>query len=792
MKKHIIPTILILFATLVSCGDAEQSIDLNQNDNIEPYEDVSLSPSERAADLLPRLSLEQKVKLVVGQGFNMPGAGGPQIEEKVPGAAGSTRPLDSLGIPSITLADGPAGLRISPEREDDSTNTYYATAFPIASLMASTWDTDLVRLVGNAMGTEVKEYGVDVLLAPALNIHRNPLTGRNFEYYSEDPFLAGKMTAAMVNGVESNGVGTSIKHYAANNQETNRMVLNTIVGERTLREIYLRAFEIAVKESQPWTVMSAYNEINGTTASQNEELLTTVLRDDWGFEGLVMTDWFAGKDPIAQMRAGNDLLMPGTEDQFQTLLEAAQNGELSEEVLNRNASRILEAIFKSPTIKGYEYSDNPDLEAHAEVARQAATEGMVLLKNESDALPVENASAGIAAFGNTSYDFISGGTGSGDVNEAYTVSLVEGLESAGYQINSSLQEMYNSYIAEEKENQERPNPFMPLPPIDEMEVSDADLEEAANTADVAFITIGRHSGEFADLDVEEDFLLSAKELDLIDRVSEAFHAQDKQVIVILNIGSAIETISWRDDVDAILLAWQPGQEAGNAVADVVSGKVNPSGKLPSSFPATYADVPSADNFPGDEIEGAESEPLMGGFSRGTPSEVVYEEGIYVGYRYYSTFDVEPAYEFGYGLSYTNFEYGSLNLSSDEFADEITATVEVTNTGDVAGNEVVQLYLSAPEGELHKPELELKGFAKTGLLEPGESETLEFVLTPKHLASFEPGRTAWVADAGEYEVKLGASSADIKLTDSFTLEEEQVVETTNKALTPNREIDELQP
>lgn len=790
MRKYIITSIIVVLIALVSCTDKQQSVDLNGNGTIEPYEDVSTSVDERIDDLISRMSVEQKASLVVGQGFNMPGSGEPQIEEKVPGAAGNTRAIDSLGIPSIVLADGPAGLRITPVREGDSTKTYYATAFPIASMVASSWDTNLAQNVGDAMGNETKAYGVDILLAPALNIHRNPRGGRNFEYYSEDPLLAGKMTAAVVNGVESNGVGTSIKHFAANNQETNRMMINTIVSERAMREIYLKGFEIAVKESQPWTVMSAYNKVNDLYASQNEELLTDVLREDWEFEGLVMTDWFAGDDPVAQMQAGNDLIMPGSDDQLNAIVQAIENGELSEEILDRNVGRVLEAIFKSPSFAGYEYDDNPDLEAHAEIARQAATEGMVLLQNDNNALPVENSSGQIAAFGNTSYDFISGGTGSGDVNEAYTISLVQGLESAGYQILPELKENYQSFLEEQKASQPEQNPFMPQPVIPEMELTDEAINQAANESDVAFITIGRTSGEFADLSAEEDFYLSNREQELIDKVSEAFHAQDKHVIVILNIGNVIETVSWRDKVDSILLAWQGGQEAGNAVADVVSGDVNPSGKLPTTFSVVYEDVPSAENFPGVELA-EESEQMMGGFSRGVESEVVYEEGIYVGYRYFSTFDIEPAYEFGYGLSYTEFDYGPVNLSSAEFDEEITATVEIMNSGEVAGKEAVQLYLSAPEGGLHKPAFELKAFAKTGLLEPGETEELEFIIASDHLTSYDSGQSAWIAAAGEYEVRVGASSSDIRETATFTLNEEQVVGTTTNAVLPSREIDERQ-
>lgn len=791
MKNNAIlySVLIVLIFSFVSCTESRESRDLNGNGSIEIYEDTSRPLSERVEDIIPRLTMEQKVRMLVGRGMSMPGMN-EDLEEKVDGAAGSTYGIDSLGLPSLTLADGPAGLRIQPVRNQDSSKTYYATAFPIASLMAATWDTDLVHRVGEAMGTEVKEYGVDVLLAPALNIHRNPLTGRNFEYYSEDPLLSGKMAAAMVNGVESMGVGTSIKHFVANNQETNRMIINTIVGERALREIYLKGFEIAVKEAQPWTVMSAYNTINGTPASQNADLLTTVLRDDWGFEGLVMTDWFAGRDAVAQMRAGNDLLMPGTPDQFEEIMNALEDGSLSESVIDRNVKNLLKIILESPTIKDYDYSDNPDLEGHAEVARQAAAEGMVLLENADDTLPLDEEDLTVTAFGNTSYDFISGGTGSGDVNEAYTVSLVQGMQSEGFSFQEDIRQRYETYLKEQKAQQPEPQSiFDRPPPIPEMELSSEDIAASVGQSDIAVITIGRNSGEFADRTLEGDYYLTDTEHQLIDAVTEAFHAEGKKVVVILNTGNVIETVTWKDQVDAVLLAWQGGQESGNAVADVLSGRVNPSGKLPTTFTNDYEDVPSSENFPGEELS---DEPIMGmaGFPLGVPSEVIYEEGIYVGYRYFSTFDVSTSYPFGYGLSYTDFEYEGLQLSSDTFDDQISVSVEVVNSGDVAGKEIVQVYLKAPEGQLDKPEMELKGFAKTGLLQPGGSETVEIVLTPDKLASYDADRSAWVAEPGTYEVQVGASSEDIRSTDTFTLGNELVVEETSNALVPNREIESI--
>ncbi|OFC70930.1 glycoside hydrolase family 3 C-terminal domain-containing protein [Alteromonas confluentis] len=760
--------------------------DRNHNNKLDIYEDTSAPVTARADDLISRLTLEQKVKMVTGTGFSVSGVGG---SEKVPGAAGSTFEIPELGIPAMVLTDGPAGVRIEPKRENDDA-TYYATAFPIATLLASSWDKTLVAEVGAAMGEEVKEYGADIFLAPGMNIHYNPLGGRNFEYYSEDPYLSGNLAASIVNGIESNGVGATIKHFVTNSAETSRMWMDAHVNERAYRELYLRGFEIAVKESQPWAIMTSYNKVNGTYTSQDEVLLTDVLRGEWGFEGLVMTDWFAGDSAPAQMQAGNDLIMPGMPDQRQAIIDAVKNGTLDESTLDRNLRKIFTVMFASPSFNHYDYSDKPDLKGHAEVARQAAAEGVVLLKNKGDALPLTGSQT-VAAFGNTSYEFIAGGTGSGDVNEAYTVSLVQGLENSPLKVERSLQKSYDAFMAAEKAKQpEKKNFFDLLPPLPEFEPSEAMVAKLANSTDVALITLGRNAGEFQDRGVEGDFDLTDAEQSLITKVSKAFHAKGKKVVVALNIGNVIETASWRDKVDAIVLPWQGGQEAGNALVDVLTGKVNPSGKLATTFPMSYSDVASSDSFPGFNVSDEEvTDPYIGLFV-GHHSQLNYEDGVYVGYRYYDAFNIAPAYPFGYGLSYSSFNYSDLQVTSNDGNGNVTLSATISNQGDAAGKEVVQLYVSAPKGSLAKPVKELKGFTKTAALRPGQSETVTFTLTPKLLASFNPAQRAWVADAGEYTLMLGASSADIRATATINLATPVVADKVSVTLNPSPKVKEI--
>ena len=716
-------------------------------------------------EVIKAMTLEEKVKLCIGTG--MAGFSGDQAvigatQNLVPGAAGTSYPIPRLGIPAVVLADGPAGLRISPTRKDDK-NTYYCTHFPIGTLLACTWDTTLVNNVGKAIGNEVLEYGADVLLAPALNIHRNPLCGRNFEYYSEDPVVSGKIAAAYVKGIQSNGVGTSIKHFALNNQETNRMANDAQVSPRAQREIYLKGFEIAVKESNPWTVMSSYNYLNGKYTSERTDLQTTLLRGEWGYDGMVMTDWFGGKDAPQQMRAGNDMLQPGRPEQYDAIVAAVKSGALDESILDRNVARILEMIKKTPRFNGYKFSNKPDLKAHAAVTRRSAVDGMVLLKNDGNALPMKGVKK-VAVYGNTSYDFIAGGFGSGDVNRAYTVSLLEGLKNAGFKADADLQKVYTTYldsIKEAEKGKNGGNMFIPMGLPDEMTISVDDLSRQAANSDIALITLGRKSGEFLDRK-SDDFYLTENARKLIDEVSAAFHAKGKKVVVILNIGGPIETASWKNTPDAILCAWQGGQEGGNSVADVLTGKAYPSGKLTMTWPIRYEDHASSKNFPID------MKPSMNFMNNMPRNEVPvkyfdytpYEEDIYVGYRFFDSFGRDVSYPFGYGLTYTTFGYDQPSVSKD--GDNYIVNVRVRNTGSTKGREVVQLYVSAPDAATaNKPTQELKTFAKTGELKPGESEVITMIVPASELASFDEAQSAWVTAPGTYMFKVGASSRDIR-------------------------------
>ena len=742
--------------------------------------------SDNVNDIVKAMTIEEKAQFLVGlskQGAadNSNGVIG-NHSETVPGAAGTTRAIARLGIPETVLADGPAGIRIKPVRDNDPA-TYYATGFPVGTALACTWNTELVQQVGAAIGNEVLEYGCDVLLAPGMNLHRSPLCGRNFEYYSEDPLLTGRIAAAYVNGVQSQGVGVSAKHFAGNSQEVNRLGVDEVISQRALRELYLKGFEICVREAQPWTIMSSYNRLNGPYTQECHELLTTILRDEWGFEGIVMTDWTGQRNTALQIEAGNDLMQPGEPRQVQEIIDKVKSGELSQEALDICVGRVLQYVTKTPHFRGYKFSNKPDLKAHAQVTRQSATEGMVLLKNDQQTLPLEAAQLQkVAVFGITSYDFIAGGTGSGDVNKAYTIDLMQGLENAGISVTEDLAKMYRGYkeyMYARQEAERDPNEWWwGARKLDEMPVAQITIEKQAQQADVALVTLGRQAGEGNDRYIDNDFNLTEVERQLLNAVCQEFHKVGKRVVVVMNMGGVMETASWKALPDAILMAWQPGQEGGNSVVDVLLGKENPSGRLSMTFPLAIMDVPSTRNYPhvGKEERGKD---------RRNIDYTLHQEGLNVGYRYFNTQAKAVSYPFGYGLSYTTFAYSRPVIKAVK--DGFEAQITVTNTGQVAGKEVVQLYVSAPAGGLEKPANELKSFAKTRTLQPGESQTLTMKVTNYELASFNEATQCWETAAGQYTVSFAANVEEPRATARYTLRKAESVQC-HDVMRPDRSLE----
>ena len=747
-------------------------------------------------EVIKAMTLEEKAQLLVGggnDGFVGSGAMLGHQKKFVPGAAGTTVAIPRLGIPTTVQCDGPAGVHIDAHRDGDSRN-YYATGFPIGTCLASTWNTELVRKVGEAIGNETLEYGCDVVLGPGMNLHRNPLCGRNFEYYSEDPIVTGLIGTAFVLGVQSQGVGVSAKHYAVNSQESDRTRVDERLSQRALRELYLKGFEMMVRKSNPWTIMSAYNKVNGVYAQGNKDLLTDILRNDWGFKGIVETDWIGIREdlPVEQeVAAGNDLLMPGYPAQVKAIVDAVKSGKLDVKDVDRNVRRMLEYIVKTPRFKGYKYSSEPDLKAHAAITRQSSTEGMVLLKNDG-ALPVRNLKT-VALFGVNSYDFMSGGLGSGAVNVGYSVDMVTGLKNIGVATTPQLTEIYQNYVkyAKAKLKADK-NPMMWFldqgqPKLDEIEITERCVAGEEPKADAAIITIGRQAGEGMDRQIDGEFNLSKIEQDMIFRVSDAFHAKGKKVIVIINSGSVMETASWRDRVDAILVAWQPGIEGGNSVADILTGKVNPSGKLTMTWPIAATDHPSTANF-AKEYD-MYTYKNMEGWGKGNIPGVDFsnhEEDIYVGYRYFDTFKKNVAYPFGFGMSYTTFEMGKPSVKAKGKNIEVSVTIK--NSGKVAGKQVAQVYVTAPKGAYEKPLKELKTFGKTRELKPGESQTLKMTLEKRDLASFDEANSQWKVDAGNYLFQVGTDVESIKGT--ATLKVAEYTEKTSNACAPNVQLNYL--
>ncbi|NIK69610.1 glycoside hydrolase family 3 C-terminal domain-containing protein [Paenibacillus sp. BK720] len=638
--------------------------------------------------------------------------------------------VERLGIPSIMVTDGPHGLRKQQGGTDHLGifESVPATCFPSAAGMASSWDRELIGKVGEALGEECQAENVAVLLGPGANIKRSPLCGRNFEYFSEDPYLSSEMAASHINGVQSQGVGTSLKHFAVNNQEHRRMGVDAVVDERTLREIYLASFEGAVRKAQPWTVMSAYNKVNGTYASENPYLLTDILKDEWGHEGLVVTDWGANNNRVDGLAAGQELEMPssgGVNDR--KIVAAVQSGQLSEEVLDRAVERILNLIFKSVDNRKPE-ADYDRAEHHA-LARKVAGETMVLLKNEQSLLPLQQ-NRKLAVIGAFAQKPRYQGGGSSHIKPTQIdVPLEEIQRLAGDAASVAYAQGY---------------------PVDRDDTDESMLEqaiEAAKAADAAVIFAGlpdRYESEGYD---RKHLRMPANQNQLI----EAIAAVQSNVVVVLLCGSPVE-MPWIGHAGAVLEAYLGGQAVGGAIADVLFGIVNPSGKLAETFPVKLSDNPSFLFFPG---EG---------------NRVEYREGIFVGYRYYDTKQVKPLFPFGHGLSYTSFAYSNLLLSRKEMRDTDTLEVQVTvqNTGTRAGKEIVQLYVRDVESTVMRPTKELKGFAKVDL-QPGEATTVTLTLDKRSFAYYNVLLKDWHVESGQYEILIGRSSEDIVLSDTLIVE-----------------------
>lgn len=731
--------------------------------------------------VISEMTLEEKVDILIGCG---------QGQGKFPGSAGRSRDIPRLGITSAYMADGPHRLIIAEKREFDS-HEYITTEFPSGANCAATFDVEAVQQVGAAIGREVSDFGLDILLAPGENILRSSLCGRNNEYYSEDPLLSGKIAAAYINGVQSNGIGACLKHFAVNSQETNRNTMDSRLSERALREIYLKNFEIAVKESQPWTVMTSYNKVNGKYTCEDRRLTETILRGDWGFQGLVMTDWNAGRDAVASINSGNDMIQPGQQKQREAILAAAKDGTIPMELLNLSVRRTLELVLKTKTYAGYSYPEETDLKGHAALTRRVGAEGIVLLKNEA-ALPL-NGVQQVALYGSTSFNLIAATTGFGGTIHGHTlVGLVEGLRNAGLNTDMDLARRYTKHIADENKRLYPdglpPFSITPLNRPGEMQISADELNTQAKVNGIAVITLGRISGEGADRN-SKDFYLTDGEKDMIKSVSEAYHAAGKKVVVVLNVCGPIETASWRDMVDAIVCAFEPGQETGNSIVDVLTGKVNPSGRLPMTWQMRYGDAGADANFPSEYVFDmsvffkayGKSDNMKNAAEANQKAQAPalvkdvdytnYDEDIYVGYRWFDSKKVAVAYPFGYGLSYTDFAYELENCALE--GDRVVARIRVKNTGKVAGREVVQAYVKAAKGSMPKPEKELRAFAKTALIQPGQSAVVELSWKTADMASFATKQNAWELAKGDYTVMFAHDAQDIRCTSSVKVAKKQL-------------------
>ncbi|NMI07535.1 glycosyl hydrolase [Paenibacillus sp. SZ31] len=654
-------------------------------------------------ELVQRMTLEEKAGMCSGLDF------------------WHLKGVERLGIPSIMVTDGPHGLRKQDGSADHLglTSSVPATCFPSAAGLASSWDKELARQVGVALGEECQAEDVAVLLGPGVNIKRSPLGGRNFEYFSEDPLLSTQMATGHIQGVQSQGVGTSLKHFAVNNQEERRMSIDAVVDERTLREIYLASFEGAVKDGQPWTVMCSYNKVNGTYAGENEWLLTDILKDEWGHEGLVVSDWGAVNERADSLAAGLELEMPTSGGIGERkVIDAVESGQLPLDKLDRAVERLLKLIFNAVDQKQEGATYNKD--EHHQLARKVAAESMVLLKNEEGLLPLgrEGEVALIGAFARKPR--FQGG-GSSHINPTKVDDIVEEMtQVAGEGVAFSYAPGYRIEADD----------------VDETLMHEA--VQAAQSADTAVVFVGlpdRYESEGYD---RTHLRLPDNHIRLIEEIAKV----QSRVVVVLSNGSPVE-MPWLTQVQAVLEAYLGGQAVGGAIADLLYGEVNPSGKLAETFPAKLSHNPSYLNFPG---EG---------------DRVDYREGIFVGYRYYDKKELDPLFPFGYGLSYTTFEYADLKVDRTELTDqdEVNVHVQVTNTGDRAGKEIVQLYVSDVESTVIRPVKELKAFAKVAL-EPGESEVVSFTLNKRSFAYYNVDMKDWHVETGEFDIQVGSSSRDI--------------------------------
>ncbi|MFC3418789.1 glycoside hydrolase family 3 C-terminal domain-containing protein [Salinicoccus hispanicus] len=666
--------------------------------------------SDKIKEILSQMTLEEKVEMCSGADFwNLKG-------------------IERLGVPSILVTDGPHGVRKQAEGADHLglTDSLPATCFPSAAGLASTWDRNLLTKVGRTLGTEALSEKVGVLLGPGANIKRSPLCGRNFEYFSEDPYLSSELAASHINGLQSQGVGGSLKHFAVNNQEHRRMSTNAVVDERTLREIYLASFEGAVKKAQPWTVMSAYNKVNGEFASENHRLLTEILREEWGFDGIVVSDWGAVNERVASLKAGLELEMPGSYGiGKKKLLEAVESGELETGQLDESVEGLLELIFK--VVESQKNDVSFDKKAHHNFASEVASESMVLLKNEDQILPISK-EKDIAIIGALARKPRYQGGGSSNINP------------------TELDDIYNELCQDNTADVSYSEGYA----LDGDQVDDALLQEAKNhavQAETAVLFLGLPDAYESEGYDRTHLSLPENQLQLIEAISEV----QSNIVVVLSNGAPIE-MPWLPKVKAVLEGYLGGQALGSAIAKLLYGDVNPSGRLAETFPVRLEDNPSYLNFPGDG------------------DEVEYKEGIYVGYRYYDKKNVEPLFPFGYGLSYTTFEFGNLEVEESKDGDyNVKVSVDISNTGDRAGKAVAQLYIKDVETTISRPEQELKGFEKVHL-EAGETKKVTFDLDMRSFAFYDVDLQDWRVEGGKFEVAVGSSSRNLELSQTITVKD----------------------